>query len=443
MPPEVALADCLFLGIDIGTSGVRGCVIDAQGEELASHRIELEAPRIQGACIEQDALIWKQAIDNIIKTLTNKVNADYREKSIAALAIDGTSGTVLACDEQGTPLSFALMYNDARCTAEAAHVAAVAPADCGAHGASASLAKALFLLEQHPEAHHICHQADWIAATLTGRYGLSDENNCLKLGYNSLEETWPNWLNKLGIARQVLPDVVKPGSHLANINAEAAAELGLPESCEIIAGTTDSIAAFIATGANTTGDAVTSLGSTLVLKIITDRPVFAPELGIYSHRFGEHWLAGGASNSGGSVLKQHFSQSQLDAMTPRLKPQQPTGLHYYPLPATGERFPRCDPGLKPQLDPRPDDDLSFFQAILEGIADIETEGYQQLAKLGAPKPQRVFTAGGGSCNPAWQQIRERTLNAPVIIAEHSEASYGSALLARQGFLALADSADKI
>ncbi|MDA3869325.1 MAG: FGGY-family carbohydrate kinase, partial [Gammaproteobacteria bacterium] len=80
-----------------------------------------------------------------------------------------------------------------------------------------------------------------------------------------------------------------------------------------------------------------------------------------------------------------------------------------------------------------DDDLRFFQAILEGIADIEAEGYQQLAKLGTPTPQRVFTAGGGSHNPAWQQIRERTLNTPVIIAEHSEASYGSALLARQGY----------
>ncbi len=433
MPPEVALADCLFLGIDIGTSGVRGCVIDAQGEELVSHRIELESPRIQGACVEQDALIWKQATDNAIKILTDTVNADYREQSIVALAIDGTSGTVLACDEQGAPLSPALMYNDARCTAEAARVTTIAPADCGAHGASASLAKALFLLGQHPEAHHICHQADWISATLTGRYGLSDENNCLKLGYSSLEETWPDWLNELGLERHVLPDVVKPGSRLANISAEAAAELGLPASCQIIAGTTDSIAAFLATGAGKTGDAVTSLGSTLVLKIITDRPVFAPELGIYSHRFGEHWLAGGASNSGGSVLKQHFSQSQLDAMTPQLKPQQPTGLHYYPLPATGERFPRCDPGLKPQLEPRPEDDISFFQAILEGIADIEAEGYQQLAKLGAPTPQRIFTAGGGSRNPAWQQIRERTLNTPLIIAEHSEASYGSALLARKGY----------
>lgn len=434
MSPEIAPADCLFLGIDIGTSGVRGSVIGTQGEELTSSRIELKLPKIEGKRIEQNPLIWQQAAFKLIKELTNKVNFLSTSKTIAALAIDGTSGTVLVCDEQGTPLSSALMYNDQSCTVEAAQIAEIAPAECGAHGASASLAKAMHLLKRHPQARYICHQADWVAATLTGKYGISDENNCLKLGYNSLEQSWPNWLNKLDLEKGKLPQMVKPGSIVANITADTASELGLPENCQVVAGTTDSIAAFIATGANQTGDAVTSLGSTLVLKIISDKPIFAPEFGIYSHRLGEHWLAGGASNSGGCVLKQYFDQSQLDAMTPQLKPEENTGLNYYPLPATGERFPRNDASLQPRMEPRPKNDLTFFQAILEGIANIEAEGYQQLTKLGAPSPKRVLTAGGGSNNPAWRAIREHALNTPVSIAEQTEASYGSALLARQGYL---------
>ena len=232
----------------------------------------------------------------------------------------------------------------------------------------------------------------------------------------------------------LFPDVRPPGTNTGNVLPDVAQQLGLPEHCQIIAGTTDSIAAFIATGANKIGDAVTSLGSTLVLKIISDKPIFAPEFGIYSHRLGQQWLAGGASNSGGCVLKQHFNQQQLDAMTPQLQPEEKTGLNYYPLPSTGERFPRNDDSLQPQLEPRLDDDLTFFQAILEGIANIEAEGYQQLTRLGAPTPQRVFTAGGGSDNPAWREIRECSLNIPVIIANQTEASYGSALLARQGYL---------
>lgn len=427
MASESIVPERLFLGLDIGTSGVRGCVINSDGVELASYRTQLPTAEIDGASIRQDPSIWKQASDTVIKHLTEQL----QPLSITALAIDGTSGTVLLCDEAGIPLSPALMYNDQSCTSEAAQIAKIAPADCAAHGSSSSLAKALHLYQQYPEAKHLCHQADWIAATLTGNYALSDENNCLKLGYNSVESSWPQWLNKLNINIDLLPDVRAPGSHIGNILSDRAKQLGLPEHCQIIAGTTDSIAAFIATGANKMGDAVTSLGSTLVLKIISDKPIFAPEFGIYSHRLGEYWLAGGASNSGGAVLKQYFNQQQLDAMTAQLKPEKKTGLNYYPLPSTGERFPRNDASLQPQLEPRPDDDLNFFQAILEGIANIEAEGYQQLTKLGAPTPQRIFSAGGGSHNPAWREIREHTLDTAVIIANQTEASYGSALLARQ------------
>ena len=433
MPTEVPLADCLFLGIDIGTSGVRGSVINADGKELLCCRIKLEAPLIKGARIEQEPLIWQQATFQIIEDLNNKVESISETKSIVSLAIDGTSGTVLVCDKAGVPLAPAMMYNDQSCSEQAAQIAATAPPDCGAHGASSSLAKAMYLLKQHPDAAFICHQADWVAATLTGKVGLSDENNCLKLGYNSVEQTWPDWLNKLAINSEILPRVFKPGCVYSNISPVIAAELGLPEHCQIVAGTTDSIAAFIATGANQIGDAVTSLGSTLVLKIISEKPVFAPEFGIYSHRLGEHWLAGGASNSGGCVLKQYFDQQQLDAMTDLLNASDSTGLNYYPLPSTGERFPRNDVNLAPQMQPRPEDDLTFFQALLEGIASIEAEGYQQLEKLGAPAPQKVFTAGGGSRNPAWREIRQNTLNTPVTIAEQTEASYGSALLARQAY----------
>ena len=263
----------VFLGIDIGTSGVRGSVINAQAEELASYQIELESPIIKGSRIEQDPLIWKQATFKVVKELSNRLNSTSLSKSIVAIAIDGTSGTVLVCDDAGTALSPALMYNDQSCSEEAARIAEIAPTDCGAHGASSSLAKTMHLLKRHPEARHICHQADWVAATLTGKYGISDENNCLKLGYNLLEDTWPNWLKELKIEDSILPHVLKPGSTISNITPEAAVELGLPDDCQIIAGTTDSIAAFIATGANQSGDAVTSLGSTLVLKIISDTSI--------------------------------------------------------------------------------------------------------------------------------------------------------------------------
>ena len=76
---------------------------------------------------------------------------------------------------------------------------------------------------------------------------------------------------------------------------------------------------------------------------------------------GDVWLVGGASNSGGAVLRKFFTDEQMRRMTPLLNPSQPTGLAYYPLPAMGERFPENDPQKQPRMEPRPSDDVVFFQ----------------------------------------------------------------------------------
>ena len=154
---------------------------------------------------------------------------------------------------------------------------------------------------------------------------------------------------------------------------------------------------------------MTALGSTLVVKLLCDHPIFAPEFGIYSHRIGSTWLAGGASNTGGKVIEQFFPRDRLAALSAGLNPERPTGLNYYPLPKPGERFPINDPKLPPRLEPRPKDDTTFLQAILEGVAEVEALAYRKLAELGAPPLRSVRTVGGGAANSAWTKIRERKL----------------------------------
>ena len=157
--------------------------------------------------------------------------------------------------------------------------------------------------------------------------------------------------------------------------------------------------------------------------------MFSPAHGVYSHRLGDRWLTGGASNSGGAVLAQYFSAEELRALTPLLKPDVPTGLDYYPLPSTGERFPVNDPALAPRLSPRPADRVVFLQGLLEGIARIEARGYELLAELGAPRLTALWTGGGGAQNPAWERIRARALKVEMRHARSEQAAYGSALLA--------------
>ena len=93
--------------------------------------------------------------------------------------------------------------------------------------------------------------------------------------------------------------------------------LGIPELAIVHAGTTDGCASFLATGASETA----SLGSTLVVKLLCDHPIFAPEFRIYSHRIGSNWLAGGASNTGGKVIEQFFTRNCLAELSAGLNPE--------------------------------------------------------------------------------------------------------------------------
>jgi len=244
--------------------------------------------------------------------------------------------------------------------------------------------------------------------------------------------TWPSWLDQLGVPRELLPKVLVPGTSFAEIDLNVARILGLPRSARIAGGTTDGVAAFIATRADQPGDAVTSLGTTLVVKLLAARPIFAADQGVYSHRLGERWLAGGASNTGGAALLVHFTPEEMERLTPQLKPQQATGLDYYPLPKAGERFPIVDAKLAARVSPRPVEDERFFQGLLEGIASVEALAYQRLALLGAPPLRRVISVGRGARNAAWNLIRHRTLGVPVTVAGQTDACYGAALLALHG-----------
>lgn len=428
----------VFLGIDIGTSGIRGSCIDIDGTEICQHDISFSSSATSHQYVnEQNPNTWRILLTDLISYLSQSLHDLNDEHCITAIAIDGTSATLIACDKAGNALSPAMMYSDSQSKTQAEKIRQFAPANSAVHGASSSLAKALFLIERYPETEMLCHQANWLAASLTGQYQIADENNCLKLGYDSNTQSWPEWISHNDqhavIAPELLPEVVAPGDVTGTIKPELIEQFKLDDHCIMVAGTTDSNAAVMATGASQPGDAVTSLGSTLVIKLFTEKPVFDARYGIYSHRLNNCWLAGGASNSGGRVLLQHFSQQQIDELSLQLKPDIDTGLDYYPLPAIGERFPINDSNKRSRTEPRPESDRLFFQGLLEGIANIEADGYHKLNALGAGEPTQIYSAGGGSKNSAWCRIRERISGTRVITAMHKEACYGTALLALKGF----------
>ncbi len=418
----------LYLGIDIGTSGVRTSVIDRAGTEIASASVAMPAPiRINDRPC-QDATIWWETVQHCLQLQASRLRElDRQFDEVTALAVDGTSGTLLLTDADLNPLTPGYMYNSANFTAEAEVIAAHAPATSMARGAGSTLARMLFLQKQATNARYALHQADWIAAKLMRYGGLSDETNALKMGYDVQNRIWPDWFSAMGVE---LPPTVKPvGETFGTVDGTIANQFGFSPDVRVIAGTTDSNAAFLASGASQVGEGVTSLGTTLAIKLLSDKPVSDPSRGIYSHRIKDMWLPGGASNTGGGVLLNHFTLDQMNQMEPKLRPESPTGLDYYPLSRPGERFPIADSNFPPRLTPRPENDVEFFQAILEGISEIERVGYTALQQLGAPTLKRVFTAGGGARNQAWTKIRTARLRVPITNAQSSNASTGVARVA--------------
>ena len=415
------------IGVDVGTSGVRAVALDSGNVAIAVSRALYTDfdPQPQSTGSYRSPEVWWAAVRRSVRSVVEQLP----DQKAVAISVDGTSGTVLPIDQHGEPVSQPMMYNDTVDDASILEsIAAVMPHHSAAGGTTSGLAKVIKFASQQPAA--VVHQADWIVGKLCDNFTHSDANNALKTGFDPVGMKWPEWINEVADVISLLPDVAIPGDVVDEVSESIANDLGMVTPVKLVAGTTDGCAAFLATGASEVGDAVTSLGSTLTLKLLCEKPVFAPEFGIYSHRIGHTWLAGGASNTGGSVLAHYFSNVEIRQLSQQIDTNKPTGLDYYPLVNPGERFPVNDPVLAPRVHPRPASDVEFLQGLLEGIATIEHTGYQKLVSAGAPTVKTIRSVGGGAANTAFTSIRQNKSGLLFKPTISEEAAFGVATLAK-------------
>ena len=350
-----------------------------------------------------------------------------------------------------------------------------APKNHATRASTSALSKLLHYNACRPIKSHevLAHQSEYVATSVflaetvsNKKMYHSDWHNALKLGFDVKMLKYPEWLLTLlednGIDAGVLPKVVEPGKVIGPISSAIAKQYGLCEDAVLVGGTTDSNAAFLASAAAGSeslpqfGIAVTSLGSTLAIKMLSKTFVEDSERGVYSHRFPvlgqsnrqgeEAWLVGGASNVGCAILRQeNFSNEELVLLSKNLDVSVDSSLHYYPLTKIGERFPIADGSKKPVLEPKPGNRSEYLKGIFQGISNVERSGFEVLGELGAspPFPEKVLTAGGGSKNDSWLKMRERLLRESSVCtdkslkverAENDEASFGAAILAASTFI---------
>ncbi len=423
----------LWLGIDLGTQGVRAVLVDGHGRQVGAGAAPLTRDVRDGVRHEQDPHEWWTALCRA----TRSAVAGAEGRPIGALAVSATSGTVLLQHPDGSPAGPALMYDDARA---ADHLAAVHRAggelwqQLGYRvQASWALPKLVWLQRSGALGHGtvVAHQADHITSRLAGRRTAGDTSNALKTGYDLIGRTWPrNVLAALAIDTGLLPDVVLPGRVVGHVGAAAAADSGIPEGTEIRAGMTDGCAAQVAARALRPGSWSSALGTTLVVKGATTQLLHDPTGAVYSHLNPDGgWLPGGASSTGAGTVARDFAGADLGALTAEAAQHLPSPGVTYPLAGHGERFPFVAPTARGFTTEAEGTAAQRFAGVLQGVALTERLAYEVLGSLGADVSGPVTLSGGATGNELWNQLRCDVLGRPVLVPESVEAALGMAVLA--------------
>lgn len=432
----------LFLGIDVGTGGVRVVAVTEAGDVAAASSVAFDAEILapQQGRHEQPPDAWWHATCQAAGATLAALSATDRGR-LLAVAVDGTSGTLVTVDKAGQPLRDALMYNDPRAAGEADALNAAAGDFCDKLGyrfnASFALTKIAWLRNQEPaifaKTSRFLHQADYVVEQLTGQPATTDYSNALKTGYDLIDERWPGWIDKhLGIAGR-LPPVVAPGVPVGSVSARAAQQTGLPQGLPVIAGATDGTAAFLASGARRPGDYNTTLGTTLVFKGISTQVCRHPDGLIYCHKLpGGWWLPGAAGNTGAEWIASLFPGSDVHMLDQAAAVRLPSKCLAYPLVRTGERFPFLAPKAEGFFCHEPSEAADRYAACLQGLGLVERLGYQVLDAAAGATGDQVYSTGGGSRSDVWTQCRAnvtgRLIHRPVC----GESAFGAAVLAAAG-----------
>lgn len=429
----------LYMGIDVGTQGVRCVVADEKGAIAAAKSVAFARLNIaSGGLCEQSPADWRAAAEEAIADCAAQLRQNGTDPAqIRSISIDGTSGTIVPLDKDDEPLTNGLMYNDPRAKAEAAAVHAA----MGAHekklglkfGASFSLPRVLWFLRQKPEIYEktrtFAHQADYIAGLLCGEYRVSDYSNALKTGYDLIGGRWPEEIASLGIDADKLPAIVRPGAVIANVTKDAARRLGLSEKTVVVGGSTDGYASALAAGAVKAGSWASIIGTTFVLKGVTEELIIDPNGSSYSHRLpsGE-WLLGGASNLGGKCLNLCTGGRSFDELNAASESLIPTGVRCYPLTGKGERFPFVDTNFEPFYIGNIFEGR-LYPALMEGVGFGERYAFERMQSLGAQVGDEICTTGGACRSELWLRIRASILNRRLKVPKVVDAAMGSALVA--------------
>lgn len=435
----------MFLGIDVGTSGVKAVLVNEAGAIVAtaSHGLDLSHPAPLFS--EQDPDAW---VDAAIAAVDSLASAHPRETAqVRGIGLSGQmhGATLLGVD--GRPLRPAILWNDGRAHAECAELEQKCPA---LHAIAGNLAmpgftapKLLWVARHEPEVFaklaKVLLPKAYVRYRLTGEMveDMSDAAGTLWLdvGRRAWSETI---LEATGLGLDHMPRLVEGSEPCAVLAAGFARRWGMAPNVVVAGGAGDCAASAIGLGAITPGDAFLSLGTSGVLFRVTERFAPAPHSAVHAfcHALGGLWHQMGVMLSAAASLawlSRILATSDAALLAPLGEiVERPSPVQFLPY-LDGERTPHNDAaaagafvGLRSATGR---DEL--VQAVLEGVGYAARDNLAALGGASSPIME-VDLVGGGSRSALWAQIIADVLGIPVHRVEEGEvgAALGAARLGR-------------
>ena len=426
----------MYLGLDLGTSGVKALLMDSEGRPVGSADATYDVTNPAAGWSEQDPADWCAGIETALSAL--RASHPQAFGAIQGLALSGHMHGAVMVDTAGSVLRPCILWNDTRSHAQAA----VMDADPVARALSGNIVfpgftapKLAWVAENEPDVFDqvakVMLPKDYVVWWLTGQYAteMSDAAGSAWLDVGA--RAWsPELLQLGGMARAQMADLHEGTDVVGTVQA-ARADLGLPAGCQVVAGGADNAVAACGVGALGEGDGFVSLGTSGV--VLAGRDRYAPDAGSAVHTFchavPERWYQMGvvlAATDSLNWLSRITGQSPAtlaEAVGPDLSP--PSDVKFYPY-LSGERTPHNDAQVRggfTGLDVATDA-ADLTRAVMTGVSFALCDSFQALKATGAAL-QSALVIGGGSRSDYWTRLLATTLDLPL--ERTDEGAFGAAL----------------
>ncbi|MCL6432012.1 MAG: xylulokinase [Anaerolineae bacterium] len=449
-----------LLGIDVGTSGAKALLIDAEGAVIASATEEypLHTPRPLWA--EQDPEDWWRATVAAIRAVLNQ--SGVHAEDVAGLGLTGQMHGMVALDADGQVLRPCIMWNDQRTALQCAEIMDTVgrerflalTGNLALPGFTAP--KILWVRQNEPEVYRRIAQVllpkDYIRYRLTGDYATEVSDASGTVLFDVAHRRWSlEVLEALDIPPSWMPNSYESPEVTGTVSETAARETGLRPGLPVAGGGGDQAAQAVGSGIVREGIISVTVGTSGVVFAATDDMKLDPQARLHSfcHAVPGRWHVMGVMLSAGGSLRwlrdtiagPEREVGRLSGVDPyeimiaeaAQVPAGSEGLLFLPY-LTGERTPYADPNARGAfvgLTLRHGKG-AMVRAVLEGVAYGLRDSLELLRALHIPI-QQVRASGGGARSTLWRQIMANIFGTELVTINITEgAAYGAALLAGVG-----------